>query len=492
MAFVDVGVAAAAAFGAEGIGTVAAGAIGSGLVGMGTGALMAGIQGKNVLNGALMGGALGAVGGGIGGAFMGGGADATGMIGDSINSMARAGATTEEITQSLMDTYGFTANQAADAINASVGSTVGGINMAAANAADQAAGITSNIAGSAPVGASQAAVQGAKQAMTTPPSSSLIPGVSNTNLLKYGVPAAMVAYGTGMFGNNVQNQGVTQQSTVGQSKPVSGIMGAQLGPNYKPYFQAKEGGIAKLATGGTGEASMTPDVTQSNYNPADVNAAKATSLSASTQALLNQYGISPTLAQQGLSALQSQGIGTRTAAKGGVMKYSLGGELEGALPWNQAQAIINNPTQAAIGANTPFETAVWNKATNSYMRPTTDMYGSVINYPTNNAAEGGIMGLAHGGSTEYNLGSYSDGGRLLKGAGDGMSDEIPATIAHKQPARLAEGEFVVPADVVSHLGNGSTDAGAKHLYKMMNEVRKARTGKVKQAKEIKADKFIPK
>ncbi len=75
------------------------------------------------------------------------------------------------------------------------------------------------------------------------------------------------------------------------------------------------------------------------------------------------------------------------------------------------------------------------------------------------------------------LGDYSDGGRLLKGPGDGMSDNIPATIGRKQPARLADGEFVVPADVVSHLGNGSTDAGAKKLYAMMDKIRRARTGK---------------
>jgi hypothetical protein len=88
------------------------------------------------------------------------------------------------------------------------------------------------------------------------------------------------------------------------------------------------------------------------------------------------------------------------------------------------------------------------------------------------------------------LGSYSDGGRMLKGPGDGMSDNIPATIAGKQPARLADGEFVVPADVVSHLGNGSTDAGAKQLYAMMNRVRKARTGNPKQGKQIKPAKYM--
>ena len=89
------------------------------------------------------------------------------------------------------------------------------------------------------------------------------------------------------------------------------------------------------------------------------------------------------------------------------------------------------------------------------------------------------------------LGSYSDGGRLLKGPGDGMSDSIPAKIGKKQEARLAEGEFVVPADVVSGLGNGSTDAGAKHLYKMMDKVRHARTGRKAQGKQIKAEKYLP-
>lgn len=89
------------------------------------------------------------------------------------------------------------------------------------------------------------------------------------------------------------------------------------------------------------------------------------------------------------------------------------------------------------------------------------------------------------------LGGYSDGGRLLKGPGDGMSDNIPAHVGGEQPVRLADGEFVVSADVVSGLGNGSTDAGAKKLYEMMAKVREARTGKKKQAPAIKADKLLP-
>ena len=98
------------------------------------------------------------------------------------------------------------------------------------------------------------------------------------------------------------------------------------------------------------------------------------------------------------------------------------------------------------------------------------------------AAQGGIMSLARGGKP-------SSGG-YLDGPGDGMSDDIPATIAGKQPARLADGEFVIPADVVSHLGNGSTKAGAKHLYKMMDRVRQARTGTKKQGRQINPSKYL--
>ena len=103
---------------------------------------------------------------------------------------------------------------------------------------------------------------------------------------------------------------------------------------------------------------------------------------------------------------------------------------------------------------------------------------------------GGFSEAGAGGGLSH-LGGYSDGGRMLKGPGDGMSDDIPAMIGKKQPARLADGEFVVPADVVSHLGNGSTDAGAKKLYSMMDKIRKARTGKKAQGKQINPNKFLP-
>jgi hypothetical protein len=118
-----------------------------------------------------------------------------------------------------------------------------------------------------------------------------------------------------------------------------------------------------------------------------------------------------------------------------------------------------------------------------------------LNMPTSGKSkDSGDVEAAQGGIMQSSLGGYAAGGnpRLLKGPGDGMSDNIPATINGRQPARLADGEFVVPADVVSHLGNGSTEAGAKHLHAMMDKVRKARTGNPKQGKQINARKYMPK
>jgi hypothetical protein len=102
--------------------------------------------------------------------------------------------------------------------------------------------------------------------------------------------------------------------------------------------------------------------------------------------------------------------------------------------------------------------------------------------PVAKAAGGGISAL----------GGYSDGGRMLRGPGDGVSDSIPATIGGKQPARLADGEFVIPARIVSEIGNGSSEAGARKLYAMMDRIQKARKKSIKNvAANTKADKYLP-
>jgi len=171
--------------------------------------------------------------------------------------------------------------------------------------------------------------------------------------------------------------------------------------------------------------------------------------------------------------------------------------------------IVQNPQSAQMSgaslANTLFNQPDFSAPSNEYDGPLKRFRFNPSTYRPA-FAEGGITDIDLGSTARLtgspvammargggiaDLGGYSDGGRLLKGPGDGMSDSIPARIGRRQPARLADGEFVVPADVVSHLGNGSTDAGAKQLYDMMDKVRRARTGNKKQGREINPRRFVP-
>jgi hypothetical protein len=211
-----------------------------------------------------------------------------------------------------------------------------------------------------------------------------------------------------------------------------------------------------------------------------------------------------------------------TAAEGGIMRLANGGPVERMSQMNTAmnpqgglypQGMIDKtqyatPTQRPVSAELMMDAPAYERSNPMLMNEggiaqvlesakaqglSPEMYqniygrGNAIIEMEKRLKEGKSM--ASGGISS--LGGYSDGGRMLKGPGDGMSDSIPGVIAGKQPARLADGEFVVPADVVSHLGNGSTDAGAKQLYAMMDKVRKARTGKKKQAPAVKANRYMP-
>ena len=128
--------------------------------------------------------------------------------------------------------------------------------------------------------------------------------------------------------------------------------------------------------------------------------------------------------------------------------------------------------------------------------------GGLANFSPQYRMGGGIAALAGGGSapaSAYNRryngysagGQYGNPGYYLGGATDGMADKVPARIDGAQEARLSDGEFVIPADVVSHLGNGNSNAGAKTLHGMMDKVRQARTGNTQQGKEINPKNFIP-
>jgi hypothetical protein len=165
-----------------------------------------------------------------------------------------------------------------------------------------------------------------------------------------------------------------------------------------------------------------------------------------------------------LKSEQSRYNDTGGAADGGLMQsYAMGGDIGGRYV---------SPDDMGLGDRVGAHQTV-------NMGPQYPMQGMYQGY-----AKGGIS----------HLGDYSDGGRLLKGPGDGVSDDIPAQIGARQPARLADGEFVVPARIVSELGNGSTDAGAKRLYAMMDRVqnnRRKSVGKGKVAVDSKAYKHLP-
>jgi hypothetical protein len=168
----------------------------------------------------------------------------------------------------------------------------------------------------------------------------------------------------------------------------------------------------------------------------------------------------------GLAALQGMrdGYDATQTPDGNIPQFAEGGQPK--------KKKATRTTAAKIAAMDPFEAGL---AELNNARSMAQMGGNFA-LPKRSVEDMGVISAAKG--------------RYLKGGGDGMSDSIPATINGKQPARLADGEFVIPADVVSHLGNGSSDAGAKRLYAMMDKVRVARTGKKKQAPAVKADKYM--
>lgn len=168
-------------------------------------------------------------------------------------------------------------------------------------------------------------------------------------------------------------------------------------------------------------------------------------------------------ASGGLASLSPKGVGPVAFDVGGPVSGNVNAMTQGFPQQNIQSPMYAQPTQA------PMERAVLRSGYEQMTDPGT---GDQV------FAEGGLAAL-------------SGGGRAVIGAGDGMSDDVPASIGGVEPARLAQGEFVIPADVVSHLGNGSTEAGTHRLDGMMARIRKARTGNSKQGKQINADKYLP-
>lgn len=198
-------------------------------------------------------------------------------------------------------------------------------------------------------------------------------------------------------------------------------------------YRAAQGGIIAFAEGGN-----TTDGQELNTNPA-------------MMMRRDQMQIPPLAGILDPSRLNNYGV------MGGVAQgYAKGGELEDERKYREVRKKIDRMAD-------PYTFAAYQSGRG--------LYDAALQ----NFAEGGLSNIP----------------RFLSGGGDGMSDSIPATINNRQPARLADGEFVIPADVVSHLGNGSSKAGAKQLYAMMDRVRTKRTGKKKQAPAVNPRKTMP-
>jgi hypothetical protein len=156
---------------------------------------------------------------------------------------------------------------------------------------------------------------------------------------------------------------------------------------------------------------------------------------------------------------------------------------------NTAWANQGKPVQAITPITAPQQTGIAQVATPDQIQA---LQSQVANLQQNPAQAQNLAQVhaAHGGMMPGGIAGMSHG-RYLQGSTDGMADKIDTSIDGVQPAKLSHGEFVIPADVVSHLGNGNSDAGAKKLYHMMDKIRMARTGTKKQGKEINPDKFMP-
>ena len=313
----------------------------------------------------------------------------------------------------------------------------------------------------------------------------LVGGVetARTGNLGRGLMAGLGAYGGAGLGAGLMGAGA---STAGATASALGVPGAATGAGSQAAMLAAQNqgfGQAGLEALGSsaGYASGAAPVVQSGMQ----------SLGAGVQGLGTEAGRS--------AALSSMGGGMQAA------KYGLAAAspmlMQGA---EQAPFVGSgpNPYEYDYDPNTQRYTRVPpGSRQRDILAPTTGMPGMAMGGPVEEMsnrnqietmmANGGQM-FATGGIS--NLGDYSDGGRLLKGPGDGVSDSIPATIANKRPARLADGEFVVPARIVSELGNGSTEAGARKLYAMMDRIQKARgktTGKNRVAVNSRSEKLLP-
>jgi hypothetical protein len=282
-------------------------------------------------------------------------------------------------------------------------------------------------------------------------------------------------------------------------------------PSVAPFKPSYE--YQKYAIGGPVETMAAQNAVGANtgYPMAGINTAMYSNpmvqrpeavnvISPSGDAGVSAYSGEPKFAEGGISEEMAREYGLKTRKQRATRSLTKDYEEAQAERDKEATALLSERSGSGIiprsrtqMLSSPFSAAIEEhnrlakKTRTPKYEPAKTSLGDIDTYmdiPVE-AARGGIMG---------NLGSYSDGGRLLRGPGDGVSDSIPAVIGKRQPARLADGEFVIPARIVSELGNGSTEAGARKLYAMMERIqntRKKSIGKKKVAVNSRADKHLP-
>jgi hypothetical protein len=308
------------------------------------------------------------------------------------------------------------------------------------------------------------------------------PAPTNTGI----AGANTTAPGTNVFGYAPGEAGYLSNTQLGMTAGTAGLAGAmqaERGQFGTPPDEEYDGPLSKLKYDPDRFTASEPKYAPTSvYRPTYAAEGGIMKLADGGMASAGNYGYPMT---KNPDTMPNREV-AYGMAKGGIARYDIGGMVPPSLGIAASQQGTPQNSQQSYGEG--IDALIGNKK----RMLTKEQMDAVALQGMSKGALKDIYGemasqnLAKGG----HLGGYSDGGRMLKGPGDGMSDSIPGVIANKQPARLADGEFVVPADVVSHLGNGSTDAGAKQLYAMMNRVRKARTGNPKQGKQIKPAKYM--
>jgi hypothetical protein len=432
-----------------GIGTAVSGPAAGAAAGSTSGAVTGGTTGAVTggTTGAVTGGTTGAVTGGTTGAVTGGGTGGAGFAGLNGGTSIVSGAANAANPGSVL------ASQVANASNAALPTATGGIgNLAAASSAVNPSSVLSSQAGNA-------------ANSVLPTAGDIAAETTAYNSANMGTQLLSDAFGTNVAGNTGLKMAGSALQGGAMNAGLSGLMAGARGEDVG------EGMAKGAATGMIGGAAT--------------GAMSGMDNAVGRFATEHPYITSGGIGLAANMALDKPYEDTTPEDSGIKSKYR----------WNP------NTYKAYLPRGNSFGTFAAGGITDldNYDQAPQMQNPGTLDIPNRNevANNQGYMGdsvqmMAHGGISD--LGGYSDGGRLLKGPGDGVSDDIPASIGGKQPARLAEGEFVVPARIVSELGNGSTDAGAKRLYQMMDRIqsdRRKTTGKGKFSDNPKAYKHLP-